>query len=85
MKLKQRKEQGSSDAPNAGDKALLDMGLQEDFGHSSKSGLRRYIVVRITRNEDNWRGDVAAAQSACEIDTVDIGHFIVDYKAVSPR
>ena len=69
--------------PNPSDKALLEMGLQQDVVHSGDSGLRRYIVVGITRNEDNWRGYVAAAQSAGEIDTVYAGHLVVDHKAVS--
>src|ERR1700722_6635635 len=69
-------------ASNAGEEALLDMGLQQDVVYSSDSGFRRYIVVGITGNEDNWRGDIAAAQPACEIDAVNIGHFIIDHKTI---
>ncbi len=70
------------DAPNAGDKALLDVRLQQDVVHASDNCFRPYVIVGIAGNEDNWCGDIAAAQSACEIDTVNIGHFIVDHKAV---
>jgi hypothetical protein len=37
------------------------MGLQQDVVHSSDSGSRRYAVIGIACDEDNWRGDVAAA------------------------
>ena len=47
--------------PNPSDKALLKMGLQQDVVHSGDSGLRRYIIVGITRNQDNRRDYVAAA------------------------
>ena len=52
---------------NAGDKALLEMGLQQDMVHPNDSGFRRNFVIGIACNEDNWPGDVAAAQSACKI------------------
>jgi hypothetical protein len=56
--------------PNPGDEALLEIGFQQDVVNPNDGGFCRYIVVVRTRNEDNWRGYVAAAQSVCEIDSL---------------
>src|ERR1700693_1786168 len=42
--------------PNPGDKTLFEMGLQQDVVDPDASGFRRYIVVGIAGNQDNWRG-----------------------------
>jgi hypothetical protein len=42
--------------PNPSDKALFKVRLQQDVVHSGDSGFRRYAVIGIACNQNDWHG-----------------------------
>src|SRR6478609_7997007 len=68
--------------PDARDEALLEERLQQNMPNTRRRSLCRDMVVGVAGNENNWRGNVAVAQTAGQIDAVHIRHLVVDHKTI---
>src|ERR1700722_5487494 len=69
-------------AANLLDQALVQQRLFQNLAYACGRGPRHDAVVDATGNEDDGRGDLAAAQTTGQIDAVHVRHPVVDHKAV---
>src|ERR1700676_108473 len=58
------------------------MRLKQDVVHACDHGLSGDAFIGMARDKNDWRGNVTIMQDVCQIDAVQVRHFVVDHKAI---